>query len=54
MKLPAIRGVIDRRILANYRIDAEYMAKALPEPFSSKVGEGFCDWWDLFDSAEED
>lgn len=40
MKLPAIRGVIDRRILVNYRVDADALAAVLPEPFRPKlVGE---------------
>ena len=41
MKLPTIRGVIDRRILANYRIDAEALARILPPPFRPKLINGF-------------
>jgi len=33
MFLPALSGIIDRRILANFRIDPECMAAALPKPF---------------------
>lgn len=33
MRLPAISGIIERRILANFRIDPECMAAALPSPF---------------------
>ncbi|MGD9682480.1 MAG: DUF2071 domain-containing protein [Candidatus Obscuribacterales bacterium] len=33
MKIPAITGVIDRRILLNYRIDPEVLAGSLPAPF---------------------
>ncbi|MCO8122665.1 DUF2071 domain-containing protein [Stieleria sp. TO1_6] len=33
IRLPAIRGIIDRRILANYCIDVECMAAVLPPPF---------------------
>ena len=33
MRLPTITGLIDRRILANYRIDAQCMANVLPSPF---------------------
>jgi len=33
MRLPAISGIIDRRILANFRIDPAYVAKVLPPPF---------------------
>lgn len=39
MRLPAIRGMIDRRILANFRIDPEVMAAALPPPFRPQVVE---------------
>jgi hypothetical protein len=37
MKLPAIRGVIRRRILVNYRVDPEIVQRQLPEPFRPKV-----------------
>ncbi|WP_372365009.1 DUF2071 domain-containing protein [Candidatus Uabimicrobium sp. HlEnr_7] len=37
MKVPAIRGLMDRRILANYRVDPQVMAKVLPAPFRPKV-----------------
>ncbi len=40
MKIPAIRGVIDRRILVNYRVDPEILARFLPEPFRPKLIEG--------------
>lgn len=41
MRLPAITGVIDRRILTNYRVDPEPMAAALPAPFRPKLVGGF-------------
>ena len=41
MRLPAISGIIDRRILANYRIDPSCMAAALPRPFRPKLVSGF-------------
>jgi len=41
MKLPTIRGIIDRRILANFRIDAERMAAALPAPFRPQLHQGW-------------
>jgi hypothetical protein len=41
MKLPIIRGLIDRRILANYRVDAEVLARVLPTPFRPKLIDGF-------------
>lgn len=37
MRLPAISGIIDRRILANFRIDPECMAAALPKPFRPQL-----------------
>ncbi len=37
MKLPVIRGVIDRRILLNYRVDPDVLARLLPAPFRPKV-----------------
>lgn len=40
MRLPAIRGVIDRRILVNYHIDADVMADVLPSPFRPKLVDG--------------
>ncbi len=33
MRLPVVSGIIDRRILANYRVAPEVMAAALPKPF---------------------
>lgn len=41
MRIPAISGVIDRRILANYRIDPNHMAAALPSPFRPQLINGF-------------
>jgi hypothetical protein len=37
MLIPVIRGVIDRRILINYRVDPEVLAKLLPPPFRPKI-----------------
>jgi hypothetical protein len=37
MRLPTIRGIIDRRILVNYRVDAEVAARLLPAPFRPKL-----------------
>jgi hypothetical protein len=33
MRLPIIRGIIDRRILVNYRVDPDVLAAVLPAPF---------------------
>jgi hypothetical protein len=41
MRIPVIRGVIDRRILVNYRVDAEVLAKIVPPPFRPKLVHGF-------------
>ena len=41
MRLPAIRGVIDRRILVNYRVAPEVLAKLLPAPFRPQVVHGW-------------
>lgn len=40
MGLPVIRGVIDRRILVNYRVDPGVLAPLLPAPFRPKVIHG--------------
>ena len=40
MKIPVIRGVIDRRILVNYRVDPEVLARILPEPFRPLLANG--------------
>ena len=41
MRIPVIRGIIDRRILANFRIDPEVMARNLPAPFRPQLVGGF-------------
>ena len=40
MKIPVIRGVIDRRILVNYHVDPGVLAHLLPAPFRPKVIRG--------------
>ncbi|MCI0641610.1 MAG: DUF2071 domain-containing protein [Gemmataceae bacterium] len=40
MKLPVIRGIIDRRILVNYRVDPDVLATLLPAPFRPKIVHG--------------
>lgn len=40
MKIPVIRGLIERRILVNYRVDPEVLAATLPEPFRPKLVDG--------------
>src|SRR5947207_1492248 len=41
LKLPSIRGVIDRRILANWHVDPAALAPLLPEPFRPQVVKGY-------------
>ena len=41
MRLPAIQGVIDRRILVNYRVDADVASRLLPNPFRPKLAGGY-------------
>ena len=41
MRIPSIRGIIDRRILTNFRIDPDVMAQILPSPFRPKLVSGY-------------
>jgi hypothetical protein len=41
MRLPVIRGIIRRRILANFRIDPEIMQREIPSRFRPKLHNGF-------------
>ena len=41
MKIPIIKGVIRRRILLNYRVDAEVVQKVLPANFRPKFVDGY-------------
>ena len=41
MRIPIIRGIIDRRILANYHVDPDVMARILPPPFRPKLVNGY-------------
>ena len=41
MRLPAIQGIISRRILVNYRVDAEVASRLLPPPFRPKLAHGY-------------
>jgi len=40
MKIPVIRGVINRRILVNYRVDPDLLVQILPPPFRPKLING--------------
>lgn len=41
MQLPAIQGIIDRRILVNYRVRPDIAARLLPPPFRPKLSHGY-------------
>jgi hypothetical protein len=41
MKIPAITGIIRRRILLNYRVEPEVVQKLLPKNFRPKVVDGY-------------
>lgn len=41
MRLPTIHGVIQRRILVNYRVDPEVLARQLPQPFRPQIVGGY-------------
>jgi hypothetical protein len=41
LKIPVICGLIERRILMNYRVDAAVLAKTLPAPFRPKLVGGY-------------
>ncbi len=40
MKIPAIEGIIRRRLLLNYRVDPGVMQRLLPAPFRAKLHRG--------------
>ena len=40
MKIPTMQGVIDRRILANFHVDPDVLARVLPDPFRPKLVKG--------------
>jgi hypothetical protein len=41
LKIPTMHGLIERRILVNYRVDAVVLAKTVPAPFRPKLVGGF-------------
>jgi len=41
MRIPVVQGVIDRRILVNYRIEPEVVSRLLPAPFRPKLVKGY-------------
>ena len=40
MRIPVVRGIIDRRILVNFRVDPEVLARVLPKPFRPQLTHG--------------
>ena len=40
MQIPVIRGLIDRRILVNYRVQPDVLVRLLPVPFRPKLVNG--------------
>ncbi len=41
MKFPVLRGIIKRRMLINFRVDASVMQRFLPAPFRPKLHQGY-------------
>jgi Uncharacterized conserved protein (COG2071) len=41
MRLPAIKGVIERRVLVNFRADPSVVARLLPPPFEPLTAHGY-------------
>ena len=41
MRIPIIRGLIDRRVLVNFRVDPEVLARVCPSPFRPQIINGF-------------
>jgi hypothetical protein len=41
MRVPKVHGVIRRRLLVNYRADADVVQRLLPSPFRPKLHEGY-------------
>ena len=40
MQIPVIRGLIDRRILVNFRVNPDVLTRFLPDPFRPKLVNG--------------
>ncbi|MGE0610536.1 MAG: DUF2071 domain-containing protein [Pirellulales bacterium] len=41
MRLPTLRGTIDRRLLVNFRVDPQILAAVLPAPFRPQLANGW-------------
>lgn len=40
MRVPVVRGVIDRRVLVNFRVEPSVLQRVLPAPFRPKLAHG--------------
>jgi hypothetical protein len=40
VKIPAIQGIIDRRVLVNFTVEPEIIRKIIPAPFNPKIYKG--------------
>ena len=41
MRIPIIRGIIDRRVLVNFRVAPEILSRVCPSPFRPQIVNGF-------------
>lgn len=41
MRIPTIRGLIDRRVLVNFRVDPDVLSRVCPSPFRPQTINGF-------------
>jgi hypothetical protein len=41
MQIPVVRGIIDRRILVNYRVDPDVLCRVVPSPFQPQLVNGY-------------
>lgn len=41
MRIPTIRGIIDRRVLVNFRVDVDALSRVCPAPFRPQTVNGF-------------
>ena len=41
MRIPTIQGLIDRRVLVNFRVDPDVLSRVCPSPFRPQTVNGF-------------
>jgi len=41
VRIPTLRGILDRRILINFRLDADVLGDVLPAPFEPRTVDGY-------------